>query len=46
MAYKKAEHYEEHNTDPLKDHYKSILKLLGEDVKREDAGGGGNFSES
>lgn len=35
MAYKKVEHYEEHITDPLKDHYKSILGLLGENVDRE-----------
>jgi GTP cyclohydrolase I len=35
MAYKKVEHYEEHITDPLKDHYKSILNLLGEDVNRD-----------
>ena len=35
MAYKKVEHYDEHITDPLKDHYKSVLELLGEDVNRE-----------
>lgn len=35
MAYKKTEHYDEHITDPLKDHYKSILGLLGEEVSRE-----------
>lgn len=35
MAYKKVEHYDEHITDPLKDHYKSILELLGEDVNRD-----------
>jgi GTP cyclohydrolase I len=35
MAYKKVEHYDEHITDPLKDHYKSILDLLGEDVNRD-----------
>jgi GTP cyclohydrolase I len=35
MAYKKVEHYDEHITDPLKDHYKSILDLLGEDVSRD-----------
>ncbi len=35
MAYKKVEQYEEHITDPLKDHYKSIIDLLGEDVNRD-----------
>lgn len=35
MAYKKVELYDEHITDPLKDHYKSIIDLLGEDVNRD-----------
>lgn len=35
MAYKKTEEYEQHITDPLKDHYKSIIGLLGEDAGRE-----------
>ncbi|RYZ47184.1 MAG: GTP cyclohydrolase I FolE [Sphingobacteriales bacterium] len=35
MAYKKIEQYEDHITDPLKDHYKSVIGLLGEDVNRE-----------
>jgi GTP cyclohydrolase I len=35
MAYTKTEHYDQHITDPLKDHYKSIIGLLGEDAGRE-----------
>lgn len=35
MAYKKTEEYEQHITDPLKDHYKSVIELLGEDASRE-----------
>ena len=35
MAYKKTEAYEQHITDPLKDHYKSVIELLGEDPSRE-----------
>jgi GTP cyclohydrolase I len=35
MAYNKVEHYDEHVTDPLKDHYKSIIELLGEDANRD-----------
>lgn len=35
MAYKKEEHYDEHITNPLTDHYKSVIELLGEDADRE-----------
>lgn len=35
MAYKKTEQYDQHITDPLKDHYKSVIELLGEDINRE-----------
>lgn len=35
MAYKRTDHYEEHITQPLMEHYKSILELLGEDTQRE-----------
>jgi GTP cyclohydrolase I len=35
MAYKKEDHYEEHITNPLMDHYKSVIELLGEDAERE-----------
>ncbi len=35
MAYKREEHYDAHTTDALKDHYHSIISLLGEDVARE-----------
>lgn len=35
MAYKKTEYYDEHITDPLKENYKSVIELLGEDPNRE-----------
>ena len=35
MAYKKEDHYEEHITNPLMTHYKSVIELLGEDADRE-----------
>ncbi len=35
MAYKKEDHYEEHITNPLMTHYKSVIELLGEDANRE-----------
>lgn len=35
MAYKKEEHYDEHITTPLTEHYKSVIELLGEDADRE-----------
>lgn len=35
MAYKKIEQYDDHITEPLKEHYKSIIAHLGEDVSRE-----------
>ena len=35
MAYKKVEHFDEHITTGLIEHYKESLKLLGEDEQRE-----------
>ncbi len=35
MAYKKVEHYDEDITSALKDHYNSVIGLLGEDLKRD-----------
>jgi GTP cyclohydrolase I len=35
MAYKKVDHYDEHVTSGLIEHYKESLKLLGEDADRE-----------
>ncbi len=35
MAYKKVEHYDEDITGSLKDHYTSVISLLGEDLKRD-----------
>lgn len=35
MAYKKEDHYDEHITNPLTEHYKSVIELLGEDADRE-----------
>lgn len=35
MAYTKTEHYDEHITNGLKEHYKEVLGLLGEDADRE-----------
>lgn len=35
MAYIKTEHYDEHTTNALKDHYQSVITLLGENVQRE-----------
>ena len=35
MAYKKIEHYDEKITDGLKENYKNIIGLLGEDAARE-----------
>ncbi|PSK92180.1 GTP cyclohydrolase I FolE [Taibaiella chishuiensis] len=35
MAYKKEDHYDEHITNPLTTHYKSVIELLGEDADRE-----------
>jgi GTP cyclohydrolase IA len=35
MAYKKSEHYDEHVSSKLIDHYKEVLGLLGEDAERE-----------
>jgi GTP cyclohydrolase I len=35
MAYKKVEHFDEHVTSGLIEHYRESLKLLGEDADRE-----------
>jgi GTP cyclohydrolase I len=35
MAYRKEEHYTPETTQGLKEHYSSVLELLGEDPKRE-----------
>ena len=35
MAYKKVEHFDEHITTGLIEHYRESLKLLGEDEQRE-----------
>lgn len=35
MAYKKVDHFDEHVTSGLIEHYKESLKLLGEDAERE-----------
>ena len=35
MAYKKVEHFDEHITTGLIEHYRGSLKLLGEDEQRE-----------
>ena len=35
MAYKKVEHYDEDITIALKDHYNSVIGLLGEDLQRD-----------
>lgn len=35
MAYKKVEHYDEEITGSLKDHYTSVIGLLGEDLERD-----------
>lgn len=35
MAYKKVDHFDEHVTSGLIEHYKESLKLLGEDADRE-----------
>ena len=35
MAYKKVEHFDEHITTGLIEHYRASLKLLGEDEQRE-----------
>lgn len=35
MAYKRTEHYDQDITDSLKDHYQSVIQLLGEDAQRE-----------
>jgi len=35
MAYKKTEHYDEDITASLKDHYTSVINLLGEDMHRD-----------
>lgn len=35
MAYKKIEHYDEEITGSLKDHYASVIGLLGEDLQRD-----------
>jgi GTP cyclohydrolase I len=35
MAYKRVEHYDEDITSALKDHYNSVIGLLGEDLKRD-----------
>jgi GTP cyclohydrolase I len=35
MAYKKTDHFDEHVTTGLIEHYKESLKLLGEDADRE-----------
>jgi len=38
MAYTKIEHYDEDVTQELADHYKEILRLIGEDPNREGLG--------
>jgi GTP cyclohydrolase I len=35
MAYKKVDHFDEHVTSGLIEHYKESLRLLGEDAERE-----------
>ncbi len=35
MAYIKTEHYDEHITNSLKDNYRAVIELLGEDAQRE-----------
>ena len=35
MAYKKTEHYDSNTTSELVGHYQNVLKLIGEDPKRE-----------
>ena len=35
MSYKKTEHYDENTTNSLKDHYRSVIQLIGEDTNRD-----------
>ena len=35
MAYKKVDHFDEHVTSGLIEHYRESLNLLGEDANRE-----------